>query len=79
MRRSIWDRSAFGWEVFLNGEPLRDCVEFDTRTGLATVYRRDEQGQLVVSGDHVATKVVRGKIKAKRRRRPWPRRRRRGP
>lgn len=66
MRRSIFDKHHKRWLLHLDGKPLNDCIEFDTRVGCATVYRRDENNNLmVVDDDHLTTRLVTGLITAK--------------
>ena len=52
------------WTPYLNGEPLGDCVEFDTDRCWAMVYCRDEDGKLIKDGDSLKTTTVSGLVTA---------------
>ena len=68
MRISIFDKDFKNeWMPYLNGEPLNDCVEFDTDRCWALVYCRDENDKLLPDKDgNLKTKTVSGAITAKR-------------
>lgn len=50
------------FEVYLNGEPVRDCVSYDCGGGTVEVYERDDKGALVVRDDELMTKWLIGKV-----------------
>lgn len=49
--------------VFLNGELLGDCVHADEEAGVVTVYERDRFGNILLDGDFVAVKELRGQVR----------------
>lgn len=48
-------------KVFLNGQPLLFCLEFDTKGGWAIVYVR-RGGSVVFDGDRIVTERLTGRI-----------------
>ena len=50
--------------VYLDGEPLADCVECDTEAGTVVVVRRNELGNIVFNHalNKVETEVRRGNV-----------------
>ena len=58
-----YNPSAFGTEVYLNGEKLRNCVTADDKKGIVIVYAEDKDGQLISDGDDIKTEELRGEVK----------------
>lgn len=52
--------------VWLDGQPLRMVRECDTAEGWAEVVVTDADGRIVINGDEVATKIVRGHVRFSR-------------
>ena len=65
---SVYDRNFRNkWQPYFNGVLLRDCVEFDTGAGCAIVLKRNDDGLAFLDHrNHIATRIITGRITAKR-------------
>lgn len=58
-------RHITGYEVYLNGEKLDNCITADEEQGIALVFVTDEHGKLVMNEERtdLVKKWVKGDIK----------------
>lgn len=64
MKYTVENTSAVGRHkrVFVDGVELRNVIECDTSEGYATYHPTDENGNLRICGDDLATETIHGVV-----------------
>ena len=52
-------------QVFLDGKPVKNCLDFDLKRGMVKYYEVDRDGRIVMEGPAVKIFTGRGRVEVK--------------
>lgn len=58
-------KSSYNHIVFLNGKPIKNCLEYDAADGFVKYYELDANGNILMEDSKAKIMTVRGKVEIK--------------
>ena len=62
------DSGDFGYDVYLNGRKIKDCISADSESGDIEVYRKYNDGEFIINdaGTEIERETLKGRVRIKR-------------